>query len=141
MGTYKVRTGAGHVRRRKMAFTVSIDERPEAWVLTARGDLDYGECPRLRSHTERIVRDRPAAVVADFSGVEYLDSSGLGLLLGLSQEYGATGGRLVLVANETVERILEITRLTGVFTIEADVAEALSLIKKTTPPGGGVVGT
>ena len=79
--------------------------------------------------------------MVDFSGVEYLDSSGLGLLLGLSQEYGAAGGCLVLVTNETVERILEITRLTGMFTIEADVAEALSLIKKTTPPGGGVVGS
>ena len=122
-----------------MALTVSIDKRPEAWVLTARGDLDSGECARLRSYTESIIREVPAAVVVDFSGIEYLDSSGLGLLLGLSQEYPAAGGRLVLVSNETIERILQITGLTGVFAIEADAAAALALIKKTAPPGGGAV--
>lgn len=124
-----------------MTLTISIDELPEAWVLTARGELDCGECAQLRIRTERILREGPAAVVVDFSGVDYLDSSGLGMLLGLSQEYGAAGGRLVLVANETVERILEITRLTGVFTIEADAPSALALIKETAPRDGGAAGS
>ena len=122
-----------------MTLTVSMDELPEAWVLTARGELDYGEAALLRTRVERILREAPPAVVVDFSEIEYLDSSGLGLLLGLSQEYGAKGGRLVLVANETVERILDITRLSGVFTTEADAAAALALLRKTAPHDGGAV--
>jgi anti-sigma B factor antagonist len=104
-----------------------------------RGELDYAECGLLRSQTERILREDPAAVVVDLSGVEYLDSSGLGMLLSLSQEYGAAGGRLVLVASETVEHILQITRLTGVFTTETDALSALALIKATAPHDGGAV--
>jgi hypothetical protein len=47
---------------------------------------------------------------------------------------------LVLVANETVGRILEITRLTGVFTVAADAPAALALIKEMAPHGRGAIG-
>lgn len=40
------------------------------------------------------------------------------MLLSLSREYAETGGRLVLVSNETVEGVLDMTRLKGVFTPE-----------------------
>ena len=123
------------------AITITLDELPEAWVLAVRGELDYGESAGFRFKIDRILRTMPAAVVVDLSQVTYLDSSGLGLLLSLSRGYGAAGGRLFLVTNETVDSILEITRLVGVFTIEADVGTALALIKKPAAPDGGTAGS
>jgi hypothetical protein len=61
-------------------------------------------------------------------GLEYLDSSGLGLLLSLSKEYGAQGGKLVLVTNETVDNILSLTRLNGIFSTAQTVDEAQQMV-------------
>ena len=110
--------------------TITIDELPEAWVLTVCGELDYGESAGFRLKIDRILRAMPPAVVVDLSQVGFLDSSGLGLLLSLSRGYDAEGGRLFLVTSETVNSVLEITRLAGVFTIETDVTSALAAVKR-----------
>jgi len=115
-------------------LTISTDELPDAWVLSVSGDLDYSQCGAFRIEIDRVLRAAPPATVVDFSGIEYLDSSGLGLLLSLSREYGEAGGRLVLVTNETVDSVLDMTRLAGVFTIEADVLSALAHLQHTEPP-------
>jgi anti-sigma B factor antagonist len=113
---------------RTMPAAMSIDERPGVWVLTARGELDYAECAAFRKLVERIVSEMPAACIVDFSGIDYLDSSGLGLLLSLYREYGGAGGHLVLVASDTVDGILEITRLDNVFTTSDTVGGALASV-------------
>lgn len=123
-----------------MSLAISIDELPDAWVLGACGELDYGECADFRMCIERVLHAMPSAVVVDFSRIEYLDSSGLGLLLSLSREYGGAGGRLVLVTSEAVESVLEMTRLAGVFTIEADAVSALAHLRHTEPPAAEAAG-
>ena len=124
-----------------MATTITIDELPDAWVLSVRGDLDYGESAGFRLRIDRILRSMPAAVVVDFSQIGYLDSSGLGLLLRLAREYGKAGGHLLLVTNETVDAVLEMTRLAGVFSIEADVPSAIAGIAQPAAPDAGTAGS
>lgn len=110
-----------------MALTIDLSQDPEFWVLTLQGDLDYGECSAFRMNIDRILKSAPPAAIVDLSGLEYLDSSGLGLLLSLSKEYGAQGGRLVLVTNETVDNILSLTRLNGIFSTAVDMTEATQM--------------
>ncbi|MDO8963764.1 MAG: STAS domain-containing protein [Coriobacteriia bacterium] len=116
-----------------MSVTMDLQQGDEAWVLTVSGDLDYSECAGFRLHIDRILRGMPEAAIIDLSGVDYLDSSGLGLLLSLSREYTAAGGRLVVVSNETVDSILELTRLTGIFSIAPDADGALETLRATRP--------
>lgn len=114
-----------------MPVSIELVQAPDHWILSLAGDLDYAECAQLRMHIDRILRASPPGVVADLTGLDYMDSSGLGLLLSLSREYGAQGGRLVLVANKSVRDILAMTRLTGIFTIAEDVPQAIDLIADT----------
>lgn len=107
-----------------MALTMDLTQEPGVWVLALKGDLDYGECAAFRMNIDRILKASPPATIVDLSGLEYLDSSGLGLLLALSKEYGAQGGSLVLVTNETVDNILSLTRLNGIFAIAPTLEEA-----------------
>lgn len=111
-----------------MALTIDLDQTSEYWLLTLHGDLDYGECSSFRMNIDRVLKDAPPATIVDLSGLDYLDSSGLGLLLSLSKEYGAQGGRLVLVTNETVDNILSLTRLNGIFLTAEDVNSARDLV-------------
>ena len=111
-----------------MALTMDFEQAPGVWTLSLFGDLDYGECAAFRMSIDRILSSAPPATVVDLSGLEYLDSSGLGLLLSLSKEYGAEGGKLVLVTNETVDNILSLTRLNGIFSTATSMLEARQIL-------------
>lgn len=114
-----------------MGVRMDLEPGEEAWVLRVSGELDYSECSCFRMHIDRILRAQPSATVIDLSSLEYLDSSGLGLLLSMSREYGSGGGRLVLVTNDTVDGILDLTRLTGIFSIAPDLPGALEIVRDT----------
>jgi len=111
-----------------MALTIQLDPGDEYWMLTMVGDLDYSECASFRMTIDRILKHSPASTIADLSSLDYLDSSGLGLLLSLSKEYRAHGGRLVLVTNETVDNILDLTRLSGIFSTTDSVDQARLMV-------------
>jgi anti-sigma B factor antagonist len=116
-----------------MAVSIELEQNDDNWTLAVSGELDYSECAAFRMHVDRVLKAQPPAVVVDLSGIEYLDSSGLGLLLSLSREYGSHGGRMVLITNSTVDSILDLTRLTGIFSIAADRPQALELLADTRP--------
>jgi len=111
-----------------MTLSLNLEQEPRYWRLSLTGDLDYGECSTFRMSIDRILKSEPRAAVVDLSGLEYLDSSGLGLLLSMSKEYAAVGGRLVLVTNETVDNILSLTRLNGIFATASSTTEALQVL-------------
>lgn len=111
-----------------MSLTMELVQGDTHWLLKLQGDLDYGECASFRMNIDRILKSSPPSTIVDLSELEYLDSSGLGLLLSLSKEYGAQGGRLVLVTNETVDNILSLTRLNGIFSTAASTEEAQAVL-------------
>jgi anti-sigma B factor antagonist len=115
-------------RKADMALTIDLTQEQDNWLLTLDGDLDYGECAALRMSIDRILKAQPSSTIVDLSRLEYLDSSGLGLLLSLSKEYGAMGGRLTLVTNETVDNILSLTRLNGIFSTAPTLEEARQMV-------------
>jgi anti-anti-sigma factor len=112
-----------------MPVTMTLEQRREMWLLTLSGELDYAECSGFRLQIDRILKAMPPAVVIDLSKLDYLDSSGLGLLLSLSREYGSSGGRIALVTNKTVDGILEITRLNGIFSVFRSLDQALAYVR------------
>ena len=116
-----------------MSLTIDLSQSDSYWMLKLGGDLDYGECASFRMSIDRILKSSPPSTIVDLSDLEYLDSSGLGLLLSLSKEYGAQGGRLVLVTNETVDNILSLTRLNGIFSTSSTTEEARATLGESNP--------
>lgn len=114
-----------------MALSIDLSQEPGCWVLTLQGDLDYGECSSFRMSIDHVLKSAPPVTIVDLSNLEYLDSSGLGLLLSLSKEYGSQGGKLVLVTNETVDNILSLTRLNGIFSTAISLDEAKQIASGT----------
>ena len=69
-------------------------------VLKARlqGEIDHCAAPRLRSEIDMKCEDlRPARLVLDFGGVSFMDSSGIGLIMGRYRTVSLLGGRLEVV--------------------------------------------
>lgn len=94
-------------------------------VIEVTGEIDVYTAPRLRERLIDLVNQGHHWLVVDIEKVEFLDSTGLGVLVGGLKRVRANGGSLVVVC--TQERLLKIFRITGlekVFRIYTSVHDA-----------------
>ena len=96
-------------------FEVCRVDHPLGVVLALGGELDLATVAVLQEELERAIPGR-GAVVIDLSGLRFIDSSGLDVLMQAERELYAWGGRLVLVRETpAVRRIFELTGLDRYF--------------------------
>ena len=85
-----------------------------------KGDIDHHSAVAVRSGIDTLLyRIRPRRVYLDLSGVDFIDSSGLGLIMGryaLAKEIG--GDLVVTEPTPGVERVLRLAGLERVVRIE-----------------------
>jgi anti-sigma B factor antagonist len=100
--------------------------------LSVAGEVDMATAPRLRDALVQLAADHPGATaVVDLDGVSFLDSLGLGVLVGGLRRMGTTGGDLTLVCtNRRLLELLKLCRLDRVFEIHASVAAAAGVIHR-----------
>jgi anti-sigma B factor antagonist len=107
-------------------------------VLQVAGEVDLATRDELRERLLALVAEGARHLVVDLSALEFIDSSGLGVLIRVRNVMQEQGGSLTLVANQ--ERILKPFRVTGLadnyFTIVASVEAAVSAGDGTEPAGG-----
>lgn len=109
-----------------MDLTLSTHEVGGRTVVAVGGEIDVYTAPKLRDRITELVADGVYDLVVDMEAVEFLDSTGLGVLVGGLKKVRAHDGSLELICNQ--ERLLKIFRITGlakVFTIHAS-AETLA---------------
>jgi anti-sigma B factor antagonist len=89
--------------------------------IDATGEIDATTAPGLRTSVYEAVDANPGAIVTvDLSGVEFLDSTGLGVLVGALKHARTGGGDIALTgAQPHVWKVFQITGLDKVFTAQA----------------------
>ncbi len=96
-------------------------------VIAASGDLDLATAPDLRSRVVAAVGAGARHIVLDLTAVEFVDSTGLGVIIGALKRLRAHDGELRLAGvNRRVVRVLEVTDLTRVFTCYETPAAAMA---------------
>jgi anti-sigma B factor antagonist len=96
-------------------------------IVEVEGEIDVYTAPRLRELLIDLVSNGNHQLIVNMEKVEFLDSTGLGVLVGGLKRVRAHDGSLDLVCNQ--ERILKIFRITGltkVFGIHGTVDEAIA---------------
>jgi anti-sigma B factor antagonist len=96
-------------------------------VLSVRGEVDVATAPQLRERMVDLVSQGSAKIILDLGDVGFLDSTGLGVIVGCLKRARANDGDIVLVCDQRpILKVLEITGLTTVFGVHATVDEALA---------------
>lgn len=84
--------------------------------LSGKLDIDFVQANR---DTCLSAADGATRVLLDFSGTDYMDSSGLGFLVSIRKKMEAKGGTLILKqVPQVVRQLLTLTRLTNTFEIQ-----------------------
>lgn len=90
------------------------------------GDIDVATAPRVREQLVTLLSDHPHVVV-DLDGVGFLDSTGLGVIVGVLKRARTLGGDLRLVCTQpSVRRVFEITALDRTMPLAASAEEAVA---------------
>jgi anti-sigma B factor antagonist len=108
-------------------------------VVTVRGEIHVSTAPEFsRLLTESVAAGR-TRMVLDLTDVEFIDSTGLSVLLNALRRVTRAGGRMALVCtNPTVLRLFEITKLDSTFAIHAAMRPALEQVQS--PDGDSASG-
>ncbi len=82
-------------------------------VVKLTGEIDHHTAPKLRDVIDREISiNNTKNVVLDFDGVSFMDSSGIGVIVGRYKQISARGGKIMLIrVKPQVDKILEISGL------------------------------
>jgi anti-sigma B factor antagonist len=108
-------------------LTLSTNEVDGATIIAVGGEIDVYTAPKLRDKITELVANGIYDIIVDMEAVEFLDSTGLGVLVGGLKKVRAHDCSLELIC--TQDRLLKIFRITGlakVFVIHDSADGALA---------------
>lgn len=105
---------------------VDVEIGPEGrGVVTPHGEIDLAGAPRLREALSDALAGGHTHLVLDLREVTFIDSTGLGLLVGAGKKAYGLGGSLTLVCdNPRVLRLLAVTGIDKTLPVRATPEEA-----------------
>ncbi|HJR25597.1 MAG TPA: STAS domain-containing protein [Acidimicrobiales bacterium] len=109
-----------------MDLSVRISEL-EGWALArVDGEVDIATAPLLRERLIGVITGGQPRIVLDLDGVTFLDSTGLGVIVGVLKRARTLGGDVRLVCNQPgVRKVFEITALDRTMPLADSPAAAL----------------
>ena len=94
-------------------------------IIEVGGEIDVYTAPKLREAITSLVDEGQRDLIIDLEKVEFMDSTGLGVLVGrLKLVRGQNGSLRIVSAQERILKVFKITGLDKVFHIYASVEEA-----------------
>ena len=98
----------------------------DASLLPLRGEIDVYTAPRLRQAIIDLVEGGATRIVVDMERVDFLDSTGLGVLVGgLKRVKMKEGSLSIVTTQDKILKIFDITGLNKAFPIHGTLEDAL----------------
>lgn len=103
--------------------------RDQAQAVEVQGEIDVYTSPRVKETINELIEKGHYHLVINLEGVRYIDSTGLGVLIGALKKVREHSGRILLVCtNPQIKKIFNITGLVKIFEIFKDEDEAMQVL-------------
>ncbi|MBU8915039.1 anti-sigma factor antagonist [Neobacillus sp. 114] len=101
-----------------MNLTIDKQQNENEVVVKAAGEIDAFTAPKLREELALLADGKNKVITVNLKDVTYLDSTGLGVFVGLFKQLKNNGGELRLIEmSERLKRLFQITGLSHVMEI------------------------
>lgn len=112
-----------------MELSLATRSVSEHTVLEIGGEIDVYTAPRLRERLTQVVAAGHRRIIVDLGRVEFLDSTGLGVLVGVHRRLKGHGTLSLVCPHERLLKIFRITGLDTVFDIHSSVEGATAVTR------------
>ena len=110
-----------------MELSVTTSRHDDVSVVVVEGEVDVQTAAQLRQALDQEIAEGHVRLVVDLDEVTFLDSTGLGVLVGrLKLVRNASGWRRIVCSSDRILRVFRITGLDKVFGIHPSLDEALA---------------
>ncbi len=100
------------VKMQKNNCLLSLSDEEGILTVVLGGEIDHHSAVRVRTEIDEAISSiRPRKTVLDLSGIDFMDSSGIGLIMGRYAKMRTIGGELTICRPN--ERILKIFKMAG----------------------------
>jgi anti-sigma B factor antagonist len=111
-----------------MELDVKLEREGDACVIKLAGEVDVYTSPSFKDRLVETIDEGCTKIVVDLEGVDFIDSSGLGVLVSGLRRVKERGGAIRLVCTrESIMKVFRITGLDRVFPIFASVEQATEM--------------
>lgn len=94
----------------------NLQTDPGQGAIALSGEVDFSSSNDLRAALDNFIKASSGEVQLDLSGLTYLDSSGLAVLIGLRKKLDAKGRALTVTAiHANAEKVFRLTQVAGLF--------------------------
>jgi stage II sporulation protein AA (anti-sigma F factor antagonist) len=103
----------------KTSEPVLIEAEGKTVTVFLKGDLDHSNAKEIRNDIDcAIDRNSPEHLVLDFSGLEFMDSSGIGLIMGRYKKCEPAGCKITVSgAKGTIKKVIKIAGIERLATL------------------------
>lgn len=104
-----------------------VTEKNDVVIISLSGKIMGGpEAGEINELINNLIDKEKKKIIIDLEKVGWMNSSGLGILIGAVTTLKNNGGKLIIVnVSDRIENLLKITKLSGVFNIEQNIDSAV----------------
>jgi len=119
-------------------FALDVSTRDGWQVVAVTGELELATAPRLRQQVVSLVGADAVKLVLDLTRVDFIDSVGLGVVVGALKRVRAGGGDLRVVAPQArVRALFAVTRLDEIIDVVDRLDDAVAAVSTSGPAADG----
>jgi anti-sigma B factor antagonist len=109
------------------AFTVQLQPRSDVALFTVSGELDLASAPELEQALDQVRPELTKLVIVDLRELEFMDSTGLSIIVRAHQRLSEIGCELTLIKGPPqVQRLLDLTGVADRLRLVAEPGELLN---------------
>lgn len=102
-----------------MSININSKLDNDFWNVSIGGELDVSSAEQLKNQLHKIVDDKMLDVKIDLTNLEYIDSTGLGVMIGVLKKLRVNEKEIyILNPRSNVKKIFTITGLDKIFKME-----------------------
>jgi stage II sporulation protein AA (anti-sigma F factor antagonist) len=111
-----------------MSLQIEMEQHRKALIVRLKGELDHHTAETVKARMEEAIkRGDSSHIILSLKDLTFMDSSGLGVILGRYKQITGKGGRMVVCDVEPdIYRLFEMSGLFKIVVMEADERAALS---------------
>ncbi|MFB6362572.1 anti-sigma F factor antagonist [Paenibacillus elgii] len=114
-----------------MSLQIELEHYRQTLVVRLQGELDHHTADAVKTRMEEaVMRGNVNHIIMSFKELTFMDSSGLGVILGRYKQITARGGKMVVCdLNPAVYRLLEMSGLFKILSIQDNERKALQSLE------------